>query len=75
MTLYVFLYRRDAYETIYVEAEDAKEACKIADQKEEEINWENADYDVDCADRWEASAQEEEDYRVEHLRSQLCGFH
>jgi hypothetical protein len=74
MPLYLFTYRRDAFETIYVEAEDGEEAYKIAEQKEEEIDWEYADYDVDCIDHWKCSAEEEEDYRTEHFRTQLRGF-
>jgi len=75
MPLYGFTYRRDAFETIYVEAEDSDKAYEIAEQKEEEIAWENFDYDVDCIDHWKCSAEEAEDhYRREHLRPQLRGF-
>ena len=74
MTLYRFSYRRDAFETVYVEAENEDKACEIADQKSEGIDWENAVYDVEYSDHWEADAQEQEEYRKNYVRPQLRGF-
>ena len=45
MKLYVFTYRREAHEVIYVEAENAIDAKRMADKEEEEIDWDKSDYE------------------------------
>jgi hypothetical protein len=74
MTIYVYTYRRDAYEDVLVEADSYEKADKIAYEKKEEIDWDGASYYVEYNDSREATAQEAECFETDKARSQLRGF-
>ena len=70
MTLYVFTYRRDAYQSIYVEAPNEDEAWEIAENKYEELDW-NIEHEVDISDHYKA---DEEETSIYQTKKQLRGF-
>jgi hypothetical protein len=70
MTLYVVSFRRDAYQSIYVEADNEDEAWEIAQDRRPELDW-CIEHDVEYSDHWEADKEEIASYQA---RTQLRGF-
>ena len=78
MKLYAFTYKRDAHEVIYIKAENAIDAKKMADREAEQIDWDKAYYDVTLSwytdDPNHLNLNHYQKCQSEKVRSKLHGF-